>query len=162
MSMQRSKGTVVIFTSNNNEAAEPLSEEIKLLCNSSLLDPVWYKRNYPDFYGDTVVDAARHYLERGAREGRNPHPLFSTKFYEEQNPDVVVSGMNPLVHYILYGQKEGRIPNPPTITDSQRSERNKRRFPGEASNKPSRVNGSRGNARARSSRSCLCLKSRSV
>ncbi|WP_158813598.1 glycosyltransferase [Methylocapsa sp. S129] len=88
-----------------------MAEATNILHNSPLLDPVWYRQNSSDLR-DTPVDVARHYLERGAREGRNPHPLFDTKFYLEQNPDVAASGANPLVHYILHGAKEGRDPHP--------------------------------------------------
>ena len=48
----------------------------------------------------------------GAKEGRDPHPLFDTKFYLKQNPDVAASEINPLVHYILYGAKECRCCRP--------------------------------------------------
>lgn len=95
---------------------KPISGEIEILRKSPLLDPVWYRQNYPDLR-DTPIDAARHYLEHGAEEGRNPHPLFDTKFYLEQNPDVAAAGMNPLVHYILHGCQEGRDPNPFFDTD---------------------------------------------
>ena len=75
------------------------------------MDPVWYRRTYFDLR-DTPIDVARHYLEHGAAEGRNPHPLFDTNFYlEQENPDVVAAGANPLVHYITYGAKEGRDPH---------------------------------------------------
>ena len=74
------------------------------------MDPVWYRRTYFDLR-DTPIDVARHYLEHGAAEGRNPHPLFDTNFYLEQNPDVVAAGANPLVHYITCGAKEGRDPH---------------------------------------------------
>jgi GT2 family glycosyltransferase len=97
------------FFSGNAKAAR-LAKEIEILRKSPLLDPVWYRQTYIDLR-DTPIDVARHYLEHGADERRNPHPLFDTSFYLEQNPDVVASGMNPLVHYILYGAAEGRKPN---------------------------------------------------
>ena len=99
---------------------KPISGEIEILWKSPLLDPVWYRQNYPDLR-DTPIDAARHYLEHGAEEGRNPHPLFDTKFYLEQNPDVAAAGMNPLVHYILHGAKESRAPHPHFNTESNHS-----------------------------------------
>ena len=61
------------------------------------------------------IDAAKHYLEHGAAEGRNPSPLFNTKWYLQQNPDVAVSGGNPFVHYVLRGQREGRAARPPDL-----------------------------------------------
>jgi glycosyltransferase involved in cell wall biosynthesis len=87
------------------------SEEVEILRKSPLLDPVWYRQAHHDLRG-TPFDVARHYLDHGAREGRNPHPLFDTKFYLEQNPDVASSGINPLTHYILHGARECRDPHP--------------------------------------------------
>ena len=86
-------------------------EAIDVLRMSPLLDPVWYRQTYPDLR-DAPIDVARHYLEHGAREGRNPHPLFDTRYYLQQNPDVADLGINPLLHYLLYGATEGRRPHP--------------------------------------------------
>jgi ADP-heptose:LPS heptosyltransferase/GT2 family glycosyltransferase len=99
------------FSSRKSEAARRLAEEIELLHNSPLVDPVWYRQTYAELR-DTPIDVARHYLEHGAAEGRNPGPFFDTNFYLDQNPDVANSGMNPLVHYILYGVDERRNPSP--------------------------------------------------
>jgi len=93
------------FSTGPSKAARRLAEDIELLHNSRLVDSVWYRETYVDLR-DTPIDVARHYLEHGAAEGRNPGPLFDTKFYLKQNPDVAASGMNPLVHYILHGAKE--------------------------------------------------------
>ena len=91
------------------KAARRLAEEIELLHNSPLLDPVWYRQNYSDL-GDSPIDVARHYLEHGAAVGRNPGPLFDTKFYLEQNPDVVASGMNPLIRCVRHGRRAEAYP----------------------------------------------------
>ncbi|RBP04637.1 hypothetical protein DFR50_13821 [Roseiarcus fermentans] len=84
-----------------------------ILRKSPLLDPVWYRQSYPDLR-DTPTDVARHYLEHGAAEGRNPGPQFNTAFYLQNNPDAASSGLNPLVHFILHGQKAGVASGPPT------------------------------------------------
>ena len=68
------------------------AEKVEILHKSELWDPVWYRETYSDLR-DTRIDVARNYLEYGATEGRNPHPLFDTKFYLEQNPDVAAAGM---------------------------------------------------------------------
>lgn len=62
----------------------------------------------PAFYARSVGGGAAHYLLRGAEEGLDPGPFFSTIGYLRQNPDVAQTGMNPLAHYELYGRKEGR------------------------------------------------------
>jgi hypothetical protein len=52
-----------------------------------------------------------HYLQYGAAEGRDPHPLFDTDWYLANNPDVSWARLNPLSHYLHYGTLEGRVPN---------------------------------------------------
>ncbi len=42
----------------------------------------------------------------------DPHPLFSSAYYLERNPDVLQSGMSPLQHYLDHGWREGRDPHP--------------------------------------------------
>ena len=91
-----------------------------------------------EYYGGTLWN----YVTQGAFEGRDPHPLFDTKFflrgsspkanpladylryrgrphplfdpgyYTRRYPDVVEARMNPLLHYALHGAAEGRKPNP--------------------------------------------------
>ena len=52
-----------------------------------------------------------HYIRGGAREGRDPNPLFDSDWYLAQNPDAAIAGGNPLEHYITHGEKERRRPN---------------------------------------------------
>jgi FkbM family methyltransferase len=54
------------------------------------------------------VNPLRHYLRRGAAEGRDPSPHFDSDWYLQANPDVAKAGVNPLVHYIKRGASEGR------------------------------------------------------
>jgi hypothetical protein len=59
------------------------------------------------------TSAIRHnLLYYGFNEG-NPSEKFDSSLYLGHNPDVRISGMNPLLHYIRLGQKENRqtIPN---------------------------------------------------
>lgn len=93
---------------------DPLADDILLLRSSQLVDPIWYREAYADLR-DVPIDAARHYLEYGAAEGRNPGPDFDTNFYLEQNPDVLAAGMNPLVHFLRHGESEGRLPLPERV-----------------------------------------------
>ena len=58
------------------------------------------------------LEQAEHYVTLGGAEGRSPHPFFDGAFYLKNNPDVAVSGFNPLVHYLKVGDSEGRRPNP--------------------------------------------------
>jgi hypothetical protein len=67
------------------------------------------KVNHPD--NPTLINPLIHYLKLGAEEERNPHPLFSTKFYLSVNADVREAGENPLVHYVTSGQQQHRKPH---------------------------------------------------
>ena len=87
--------------------AENLELENKnVIENSLLFDAEWYCKNYG--FGK-YLDAATHYLNIGWRENKNPSPFFSTADYLEQNPDVEIAGINPLLHFEKYGMKEGRF-----------------------------------------------------
>ncbi|MBP9837708.1 MAG: glycosyltransferase [Proteobacteria bacterium] len=78
---------------------------------SNLFDEKYYlERNAEDIKGD--ISAILHFLMKGAKENRDPHPLFSISYYLEQNPDVVKSKINPFLHFIRFGWQEGRSPSP--------------------------------------------------
>jgi len=81
----------------------------RLFAASGLFDADWYRRAYPDSAGRDPVD---DFLDRGAAQGRRPHPLFDTAWYLARHADVAETGINPLVHYIMAGAAEGRDPNP--------------------------------------------------
>ena len=53
-----------------------------------------------------------HYIRFGAKEGRDPHPLFDTAYYVSQYPGLETSGINPLIHYIEADPKAGKDPYP--------------------------------------------------
>ena len=72
----------------------------------------------PDFYTSSNPDVRRdrnlwaHYIGFGASEGRDPHPMFATRFYLAGNREVASLGVNPLVHYFAFGALERRWPHP--------------------------------------------------
>lgn len=53
-----------------------------------------------------------YYLNNWMIAKCDPFPEFSTKFYLDQNPDVVMLGIEPLWHYCMFGYKEQRDPHP--------------------------------------------------
>jgi O-antigen biosynthesis protein len=53
-----------------------------------------------------------HYVLFGAKEGRDPNPVFDSDWYLAQYTDVAASGVNPLAHYLTSGATEGRDPSP--------------------------------------------------
>ena len=85
--------------------------DYRLLCSSHLIDPDWYRNTYNDVR-NAEFDPVLHYLLYGAREGRNPGPLFDGVSYLQSNRDVETAGINPLVHYLRYGRAEGRLAGP--------------------------------------------------
>jgi hypothetical protein len=86
-----------------------LWRDAALISRSPLFDAPWYLAVYADVGASGLVPA-RHYLQSGAAEGRDPGPRFSTSGYLRRYPDVAAAGLNPLVHFIRVGQSEGREP----------------------------------------------------
>ena len=76
----------------------------RIIETSGLFDADWYLASYPEVQGDPLD----HYLIHGWAEDRSPGPDFDGPWYLAIHPDVADSGLNPLVHYLLYGVGEGR------------------------------------------------------
>lgn len=57
------------------------------------------------------IDPIEHFIRFGAKEGRNPHPLFDTRFYRAQEPPLAAD-VNPLLHYFAEGARARRDPSP--------------------------------------------------
>ena len=76
-----------------------LLRDMRLIADSGLFDSDWYLQQNPDV-AKAGVNPLRHYLRRGAIEGRDPNPLFDSDWYLQQNPDVARAGVNPLVDYL--------------------------------------------------------------
>lgn len=77
------------------------------ILTSGLFDQKWYLERYPDVAA-AKMDAVKHYLKHGWREGRNPSPSFNNDGYLRDYPDIAAARMCPLEHYINHGYKEGR------------------------------------------------------
>jgi hypothetical protein len=73
-----------------------------------LFDPAHYRTQIRRRRGDGLT----HYLDVGWRRRLDPHLLFSTGFYLDENPDVAAAGVCPLVHFVRHGAAEGRDPHP--------------------------------------------------
>jgi glycosyltransferase involved in cell wall biosynthesis len=87
-------------------------EECEQIASSDLFHREWYLERYPDVRA-AGIDPAVHYLECGAREGRNPSERFDTRWYLAHNPDVAAAAANPLLHYLRHGASEGRTATAP-------------------------------------------------
>jgi len=78
---------------------------------NQVFDPAWYCAMNPDVAA-AGVDPLTHYLDRGWKEGRDPHPLFDVSWYLGQHPELVPMGVEPLTHYIEWGWRESWAPHP--------------------------------------------------
>lgn len=82
----------------------------ELVATSGLFDEIFYLWGNPDVAA-TGVDPLDHFIANGGAEARDPHPLFSARYYLANSPDLP-AGVNPLVHYLRHGGDEGRDPHP--------------------------------------------------
>ena len=78
-----------------------------LLRSSRLFDEDYYRKQTPI---RRSTNAATHYLKKGWKMLLNPSGYFNTKFYLDWYPDVRMSNINPLVHYLKNGFLELRRP----------------------------------------------------
>jgi N-acetylglucosaminyl-diphospho-decaprenol L-rhamnosyltransferase len=74
----------------------------------SFFNPDFYCRQLPDCSNADDQLLFKHYLTVGWLEGLDPCSQFSTCDYLNLNPDVQASGMQPLLHYLIYGINEKR------------------------------------------------------
>lgn len=77
---------------------------------TGLFDPEYYLSENPDV-SEAGFDPLAHYILFGDREGRQPCPLFSPKYYRSQTNSKLKS-VNSLLHYALVGRHQGLSPSP--------------------------------------------------
>jgi hypothetical protein len=95
-----------------NFSRMPRDEMIRLIGDSGLFDETYYRQANPDIAEVNLLD---HWIDHGAKEGRNPSASFETNFYSWMMP---ANYPNPLVHYILEGRTRGWPTAPlPTVLD---------------------------------------------
>lgn len=70
----------------------------EIISNSDFFDADWYNETYPDVRA-SKMDPALHYYLYGAREQRDPSGKFSTSLYIKDNPSLIGTGENPIVHF---------------------------------------------------------------
>ncbi len=85
---------------------DALFSDYETIRKSGLFDAEYYLATYPDV-AERNLDPLVHYLEEGAREGRNPHPDFDGAFYLEQCRAKGEQPTNPLIHYLRIGEARG-------------------------------------------------------
>lgn len=78
------------------------------LKNCEWFDSEWYLARYPDVAA-AGMDAAFHYLQHGAREGKRPGPQFDEGYYLSQL-DEPINFLSAFLHFLAYGQRAGLKP----------------------------------------------------
>ena len=114
--------TVSLRLLSRLRAQRALAENARVLRESSLFDPDFYRASNPDVPSN--MDPFLHYLKSGANDGRQPSRAFDSESYLRSNPDVQASGENPLLHYLRNGAAEARSVNWPadaTVEDRLRA-----------------------------------------
>ena len=75
-----------------------------------IFDSKFYLDTYPDIK-NAGISPLEHYLAQGGMELRSPHPLFDSKYYDEQ-VGLLPEGVSPLEHYLTIGWYSGLQPHP--------------------------------------------------
>ena len=75
-------------------------------------DAGWYARKYPEV-SLSMRAPLDHFVENGWREGKDPAPWFSTRYYLASNVDVAQADINPFFHFLVQGKREGRLASHP-------------------------------------------------
>lgn len=78
--------------------------QMKMIAASPYFDAKWYYEQNPDVQ-KSGMDAVKHYLNNGWKEGRNPSPNFNSKEYLRQHPELMILDINPLVYYLAVEKK---------------------------------------------------------
>lgn len=76
---------------------------IRIVKKAGIFNAEWYLMINKDV-ALAGIDPVKHYILYGWHEGRDPSPNFSTKEYLAKRPDVVNSGICPLLHRVLHDE----------------------------------------------------------
>src|SRR5665213_2444066 len=86
-----------------------LFDQYEILARSGLFDAAYYSETGPELLPENI-DPLLHYIEHGARAGRNPCSSFDTAFYMEQCRKIGDLPENPLLHFVTRGAVQGLKP----------------------------------------------------
>ena len=89
-----------------NDTQNSMFWDYEKIAKSGLFDAEYYRQNNSDVT-NANVDPLMHYLECGAREGRNPSVQFDTSYYLEQCRARGENPENPLLHFLASGDALG-------------------------------------------------------
>ena len=97
----------LLFGKKEKRGIKPAADldQLALIRSSGYFDEEFYLSNNPDV-AQAQIDPLDHYLCAGGFEGREPSLRFSSKDYQIIHEDSRISGINPLVHYLIYCKKK--------------------------------------------------------
>lgn len=85
-----------------------INEYVELIYDSNRFDEKYYKDQTNLDMGDKAL--IKHYIIEGEMLGYNPNHEFDTKYYLENNSDVVLASANAFYHYLTKGISKGKHP----------------------------------------------------
>lgn len=101
-------------TDENIQHIKKLEEQLTTLQDRYHLLDIRYNREIVSAHQKSPGRYFRRWLKPGrekeAAKIRNC-PLFDERYYLENNPDVILTNIDPAMHYLLYGGYEGRKPS---------------------------------------------------
>ena len=79
----------------------------RIIMESGLFNSEYYRKKYhTDLQPlETTREALENFITEGGIQGRWPSPEFDSQYYIDNYQEVAMSGMNPLVHYMLFGKE---------------------------------------------------------
>lgn len=102
----------ILITSQASEKMS-LSPEEQIEIISRHFDEAYYREANPQFATHSIDDLLLCYFNEGSRVGHKPNSWFDPVYYRQTYNDVDVSGLEPLVHFILVGYNENRAASSP-------------------------------------------------
>jgi hypothetical protein len=79
----RAKGWAQTATQALKKTFHPRRADVALIEKSGLFDREYYLKQYPEV-ARSGIDPVVHFLNVGAKEGKNPSPYFDTIYYARQ------------------------------------------------------------------------------
>ncbi|WP_083467730.1 rhamnan synthesis F family protein [Methylobacterium tarhaniae] len=79
---------------------------------SVMFDVAYFIKNNKSSRTNSDHPELVQYIDLASHENVDPHPLFSRKFYYQNNPDVRSLDTEALYHYARVGAREGKQPHP--------------------------------------------------
>jgi len=99
---------------------------VRVLRSSGLFDKEYYLAQNPDVAARVWTPSSTTYEAAPPRDGSQP--AFDTSAYLETHPELATSGINPLLHYVLYGDPDRHSQTGLDRTESTETEADNGRY----------------------------------